>query len=118
MGECYADTVEFNDPVFKGLKGNAARAMWQMLIERGAELKLTYSNIKANDTEGSADWVAVYPFSKTGKNSHQSYSRKVPIQRRKDCKPQRSIQFMEMGRHGTWNNWLSNGFYAIYPKPN
>ena len=46
MGECYADTVEFNDPVFRGLKGNAARAMWQMLIERGADLKLTFSNIK------------------------------------------------------------------------
>ena len=49
---------------FKGLKGNAARAMWQMLIERGAELKLTHSNVKTNDTEGSADWVAVYPFVK------------------------------------------------------
>ncbi|MBK8395069.1 MAG: nuclear transport factor 2 family protein [Leptospiraceae bacterium] len=67
MGECYADTVEFNDPVFRGLKGNAARAMWQMLIERGADLKLTFSNIKANDIEGSADWVAIYPFSKTGR---------------------------------------------------
>lgn len=67
MGECYADTIEFNDPVFTGLKGNAARAMWQMLIERSNNLNLTFTNIKANDTEGSADWVAVYPFSKTGR---------------------------------------------------
>jgi ketosteroid isomerase-like protein len=67
MGECYTDTVEFNDPVFKGLKGNTVRAMWQMLIERGADMTITYKNIKANDTQGSADWVAVYPFSKTGK---------------------------------------------------
>lgn len=67
MTECYADTVEFNDPIFKGLKGNAAKAMWQMLIERSTDLKITFKNCKANDSEGSADWVAQYPFSKTGR---------------------------------------------------
>ena len=67
MIECYSDDVHFNDPVFKNLVVIKAKAMWQMLIERSSGLDLKFSNITANDTTGSADWVAEYNFSKTGR---------------------------------------------------
>ena len=67
MNECYADTIEFSDPAFKSLKGNSAKAMWSMLCERAVNFSLSYSNIKADDNSGSADWIATYDFSKTGR---------------------------------------------------
>jgi ketosteroid isomerase-like protein len=67
MNECYADEIEFTDPVFIGLKGMAAKAMWSMLCEKAVNFSLTYSNVKANETSGSADWIATYDFSKTGR---------------------------------------------------
>lgn len=67
MIKCYHDQIEFNDPVFSNLKGIQAKAMWQMLVERGKDLHVTFENIQADDEHGSADWVAVYTFSKTGR---------------------------------------------------
>jgi len=67
MLECYHDEVEFSDPVFINLKGNAVKAMWAMLIERGTDLQISYKNISANEKKGSADWTAMYTFSKTNR---------------------------------------------------
>ena len=39
--------------------------MWEMLIKRGKDLELTFSNVEANDTTGSADWTATYTFNQT-----------------------------------------------------
>jgi ketosteroid isomerase-like protein len=65
MIECYSDSIEFEDPVFGSLKGNSAKAMWQMLIEKSNDLKITFDGIEADDTFGKANWKAIYPF-KTG----------------------------------------------------
>ncbi len=67
MQECYADSATFNDEVFKNLDANRVRAMWEMLIKRGKDLQIDYKNIEANDTLGSAEWVATYTFSKSGR---------------------------------------------------
>ncbi|WP_442844576.1 nuclear transport factor 2 family protein [Leeuwenhoekiella sp. H156] len=63
MTACYHKNVEFSDPAFGNIKGDRARAMWFMLIERGGDdLKVTYSDIQANDYNGSAKWTATYKF--------------------------------------------------------
>lgn len=67
MQACYADTATFSDPVFQNLNANQVRNMWEMLITRGKDLSLEFSGVKASDREGSADWVASYRFSTTGK---------------------------------------------------
>ena len=67
MIECYHDQIEFSDPAFQNLKGIEAKAMWQMLIERSTNLTITFSNVKATEKVGSADWVAEYDFSKTNR---------------------------------------------------
>lgn len=71
MAACYHDDVEFTDPVFGTLKGVQAKAMWQMLLERSkGSLQISFSNVHATDTTGSAHWEAIYPFSKTGRTVH------------------------------------------------
>src|SRR5947207_613457 len=67
MIACYHPEVEFSDPVFRDLKGNKARAMWQMLCERGKDLEVVASDIHADDATGRAHWDAHYTFSQTGR---------------------------------------------------
>jgi ketosteroid isomerase-like protein len=62
----YADDIEFQDPAFGSLKGDNAKNMWRMLLKTPG-IKITASNIKADDQTGSADWVAKYTFSLTGR---------------------------------------------------
>ncbi len=68
MNSCYSDDIIFNDPGFGLLKGDEAKAMWQMLCKRAKDFSLTYGNIINLDEEYSTcDWVATYTFSKTGR---------------------------------------------------
>jgi ketosteroid isomerase-like protein len=66
MIACYAPDVEFSDAVFVALKGEEARAMWRMLAERAADLRVEASGISADDATGRAHWDAYYTFSATG----------------------------------------------------
>lgn len=65
MQTCYADNATFNDEAFKNLDAAQVRAMWQMLITRGKDLVLTFENVTADDSKGSAEWTATYTFSAT-----------------------------------------------------
>ena len=68
MISCYDDDIEFSDPAFGLLKGEEAKNMWRMLIERGkGNIKINFSNISASGEKGSADWTAEYIFSKTNR---------------------------------------------------
>ena len=70
MISCYHDDIEFQDPAFGKLKGEHAKNMWRMLCENAKDLKVEFSNIKADDKNGSAHWEAHYKFSQTGNNVH------------------------------------------------
>ena len=69
MAACYAPDVEFSDPVFPDLKGHRAGAMWQMLTEGGSDagLRIELHEHEADETTGSAHWIAHYTFSETGR---------------------------------------------------
>ena len=67
MCACYHREVEFCDPVFPTLKGDAACAMWRMLVARGKDLTLEFDDVAADAAAGRAHWVARYTFSKTGR---------------------------------------------------
>ena len=68
MVSCYAPNVVFTDPAFGELHGDEAKAMWRMLIENSkGQLSLAFDNVKADDKTGSANWVAHYTFSQTGR---------------------------------------------------
>jgi ketosteroid isomerase-like protein len=68
MNNCYSDDIVFFDPVFGLLKGDTAKAMWQMLCTNAKDFSLTFDNIQHLDEEYSTcDWVATYTFSATGR---------------------------------------------------
>ncbi len=48
--------------------------MWRMLCLRGADLELTFSDVTADDSTGSARWEAIYTFSATGRRVHNRIS--------------------------------------------
>ncbi|MGB5943763.1 MAG: nuclear transport factor 2 family protein [Leeuwenhoekiella sp.] len=65
MTACYHKDVIFSDPAFGNIKGDRAKAMWYMLIERGGnDLKIGYSDVQANDYNASAKWTATYLYGK------------------------------------------------------
>ncbi|TDW51407.1 SnoaL-like protein [Flavobacterium sp. 270] len=69
MSECYHPKIHFIDPAFGLLKEEQVSKMWRMLILRSkGNIKIEFSNIKADETTGSANWVATYNFSKTNRN--------------------------------------------------
>lgn len=70
MAECYHEAVEFSDPVFTNLHGAQATAMWRMLCERGKDLEITVSDIRADEHTGRAHWEARYTFSQSGRRVH------------------------------------------------
>lgn len=70
MAACYTANASFSDPVFTNLRGAEVGAMWRMLCERGKDLELSYSDVEADGELGSANWVADYTFSTTGRRVH------------------------------------------------
>lgn len=68
MCECYHSDIQFHDPAFGLLKGNEVLQMWEMLIEKSnGNLKIEFSDIKADNFTGSAKWIATYNYSKTNR---------------------------------------------------
>jgi len=67
MQECYSDDIIFSDPVFLVLKGEEARAMWEMLCRNAKNFSLRFYDIELIDDEyAKCSWTATYIFSKTG----------------------------------------------------
>lgn len=74
VAACYATDATYYDPVFRELRGARALAMWQMFCERGDALQVRFSDIRANATDGTARWEALYDFSRTGRPVHNRIS--------------------------------------------
>jgi ketosteroid isomerase-like protein len=68
MAACYADDVIFSDPAFGELRGEEARDMWRMLVQRAQDFSLTFDAVSADERSGRAHWVARYLFSQTGRS--------------------------------------------------
>jgi ketosteroid isomerase-like protein len=73
MAACYALDSHFHDPVFTDLRGDEPGAMWQMLTGRAKDLTVRLLEHQADDSEGSAHWVADYTF-RTGRHVHNDVS--------------------------------------------
>lgn len=68
MSEYYAPNVRFRDPAFGLLEDQDVCKMWKMLLANSkGKLKIEFSDIKADEYMGSAQWVANYTFSKTNR---------------------------------------------------
>jgi ketosteroid isomerase-like protein len=72
MASCYHPEVVFKDPAFGTLKGDRAKAMWKMLCNSSKDLKIEFSELSADENNGSAHWEADYTFSRTGNKVHNN----------------------------------------------
>ena len=70
MVAAYHRDIHFSDEVFTNLRGPQAGAMWRMLCDRGADLKIEFRDVEADDRSGRAHWEAWYTFSSTGRKVH------------------------------------------------
>ena len=61
MGSYYHKDIVFQDPAFGKLNGKKAIKMWEMLLSnKEAAPKVSFSNIKADSKQGTAEWRAEY----------------------------------------------------------
>ncbi len=67
MQGSYGDEAVFNDSVFRGLNAPQVKAMWQMLLSRGGDIKVEFRDIREDGDKVLAKWVAHYIFTATGK---------------------------------------------------
>lgn len=66
MNACYSDDIAFYDPMFELLRGDEAKAMWEMLCKNAKNFSLAFDNIKnLDDGYYTCNWTATYTFSKT-----------------------------------------------------
>jgi len=70
MAACYHPEARFSDPAFPNLRGAEIGAMWTMLCQRAQEFSLTFRDVQADASRGTAHWEAKYLFSKTGRRVH------------------------------------------------
>lgn len=68
MRSCYHPNINFYDPAFGTLKGHSVSQMWEMLLKNSkGNMKIEFSDIKADEFQGSIKWIANYNFSKTNR---------------------------------------------------
>jgi len=113
MVACYHDEVEFSDSAFGLLKGEQAKNMWRMLVERSkGTIKINFSNVNANGEKGSADWTADYLFSKTGRQVHNEINAEFEFKDGKIFRHHDTFDFWKwsiqaLGLSGTLLGWSS-----------
>ena len=72
MASLYHAEATFKDAAFDLKSGKEAGAMWKMLLTAGKDLRIEFSEVKAEGDHGSAHWDAWYTFSKTGRKVYNS----------------------------------------------
>ncbi|MCB9700077.1 MAG: nuclear transport factor 2 family protein [Alphaproteobacteria bacterium] len=70
MAASYAPDATFSDPVFPGLDGRRAGAMWRMLTERSADLRVEHEVLSAEGDTVKVRWNAWYTFTATNRPVH------------------------------------------------
>lgn len=107
MCACYTEDIQFSDPVFTDLCGNEAGNMWRMLTARAQDFSLVFDQIEANDTEGSAHWVASYCFSQTGRHVVNDIHAKFTFRDGKICRHRDHFDLWKWSRQAMgWKGYL------------
>lgn len=111
MLACYHEDVSFSDPIFTDLKGWRARAMWQMLVNKGEDMEIKFHSIQADETSATAQWQANYTFSKTGRPIQNHIQANFTFQDGKIISHRDNFSLwkwirMAMGFQGLLTGWL------------
>ncbi len=92
MAACYTPGARFSDPVFVGLKANEPGAMWRMLTGQAKDLRVELHEHDADESRGSAHWIAHYTFTQTGRPVVNDVRGELPLRGRADRRAHRRLQ--------------------------
>lgn len=71
MAACYTQDATFEDPAFGRLTDGGGQAMWRMLTSNPeSDLTVNLAERAADETTGTAHWIADYTFPDTGNPVH------------------------------------------------
>jgi ketosteroid isomerase-like protein len=113
MQELYHTKASFSDPVFQNLKSQEVKAMWEMLITSGKDLRVTFSNVTATETTGTCHWDAWYTFSRTGRKVHNSIDASFEFQDGKIVRHQDTFDFWRWSRQALGLSGLLLGWTPV-----
>ena len=113
MAACYDPAVKFSDEVFTDLEGARANAMWQMLCERGKDLKIEFRDIEADDATGRAHWEARYTFSATRRPVHNKIDARFEFKNGKIVRHRDTFSFWAWARQALGPTGLLLGWSPI-----
>lgn len=68
MIACYDDNITFKDPAFGELKGERAKAMWQMLLAKKTDAKIKYEILQVSKDSACVEWIANYTYGPEKRN--------------------------------------------------
>lgn len=111
MAACYTPDATFSDPVFGSLRDGEVADMWRMLIGRSTDLTVELLEHDADDTWGTAHWVARYTFGQTGRpvvndvHSELKFSSEGLIARQEDTFDFWRWARQALGRSGVFLGW-------------
>jgi ketosteroid isomerase-like protein len=116
MQKAYHPEAQFSDPVFGTLNSEEVKAMWEMLLTRGQDLQVAFSNIHATKSTGSCRWEAWYTFSKTGRFVHNIVRSSFEFKDGKIYRQTDTFSLWRWTRHALgfigvflgWSPWIQN----------
>jgi ketosteroid isomerase-like protein len=113
MQELYHPKASFSDPVFHNLRSPEVKAMWEMLITSGKDLRVTFGQVSANETTGTCRWEAWYTFSRTGRNVHNIISASFEFQDGKILRHEDTFDFWRWSRQALGISGLLLGWTSV-----
>lgn len=114
MQKAYHPEAQYTDPIFGTLDAMQVKAMWKMLLTRGQDLQVAFSNVHATNSTGKCRWEAWYTFSKTGRFVHNIIRSSFEFKDGKIYRQHDSFSIWRWSRHALgiagiflgWSPWV------------
>jgi len=117
MQSLYHDRATFCDPVFGNLHADEVRAMWEMLIKSGKDLRVAFHQVEADRIQGSCSWEAWYKFSRTNRAVHNVIHASFAFNDGKIFRHADNFSFWRWSRQALGvTGWLLGGTSALQKK--
>jgi ketosteroid isomerase-like protein len=114
MQNSYGNQAIFNDAVFINLDAQQARAMWQMLLSRSEDMKLSFGKVKEDGDKVTAYWEAHYTFTATGKKVVNKIDAEFEIKDGKIIRHTDTFNFHKWARQAFGSGGLLLGWTNVF----
>lgn len=117
MQSLYHDRATFSDPVFGTLHAPEARAMWEMLIKSGKDMRIAFHQVEADRLQGTCSWEAWYRFSRTNRPVHNVIRASFAFDEGKIFRHADAFSFWKWSRQALGiSGWVLGGTSALRRK--